>query len=324
MGRDRFRIDAADAAMLVVILIWAFGNVVAKASIAEIVPFGFIFARLLIVLPVVFLVAAMRGRLEVPCRRDWPMIVLAGLCGYGLYNVLYILGIERTSPFSVALLLSLGPVFTLLFASILRIERVTAEQWIGVAIAFVGVAIFLSDKLRGGVYHPFGDVLTIGAGAVFAIYSLASRPITRNYGAPTATAWAVLVGFLIITPITWRDARDQDWSAVGPIGWAGLFFAAYVSLLVGYNLWTWAIQRAGVGRTAPYLLVLPVLTGIMSAVLTGERFGPLKVLGAMLVLAGTAVVRLVAGRAARRKASQAEMRSAVESGTMPSEHAVGG
>ncbi|MFM8592902.1 MAG: DMT family transporter, partial [Chloroflexota bacterium] len=133
--------------------------------------------------------------------------------------------------------------------------------------------------------------------------------MTRNYGAPTATAWAVLVGFLIITPITWRDARAQDWNAVGPIGWAGLFFAAYVSLLVGYNLWTWAIQRAGVGRTAPYLLVLPVLTGIMSAVLTGERFGPLKVLGAVLVLAGTAVVRLVAGRAARRKASQAEMRS---------------
>lgn len=320
MDRRRFGIDGADGAMMLVISIWALSNVFSKTAISEISPFSFVFARLLLVLPVMFGLVALRRKLVMPAANDWPLLVLAGVCGYGLYNVLYIMGIERTSPFSVALLLSLGPVFTLLLAAILRIERITAAQWLGVAIAIIGVAIFLSDKLRGGHYHPIGDLITLAAALIFAVYSIASRPLTQRYGAPTATAWSVLVGFLVATPITWGDFRAQDWAAVGPAAWFGLLFAAYGSLLIAYNLWAWAIQRVGVGRTAPYLLLLPVMTGVLSAILVGERFGPVKIFGALLVLGGTAVVRIVSGGMARRaaRASSPDLQRPAEAGTMSS------
>ncbi|MCC6315363.1 MAG: hypothetical protein IT337_15270, partial [Thermomicrobiales bacterium] len=56
----------------------------------------------------------------------------------------------------------------------------------------------------------------------------------------------------------------------------------------------------GVTRSAAYLFLLPVVTGIFSAWLIGERFGPLQIAGAALVLGVTALVRLICMRAARR------------------------
>jgi O-acetylserine/cysteine efflux transporter len=87
-------------------------------------------------------------------------------------------------------------------------------------------------------------------------------------------------------------------------------------MLIGYTLMAWAITRSGVARTAPYLLLVPVGTGIISALLLGESFGPLKIVGAAMVLTGIALVRLL-GRpvaAGRALAPPAPPRVVVASG----------
>lgn len=312
MKPDRRGLDIADLAMLTVTVIWALSNVFTKTSLAEISPLAFVFVRIGIAAPVLFLWVRLKQGLTVPARADLPMFLLAGACGYGFYNLLYILGIQMTSAFSVALLLSLGPVFTLLFAAIGGIEQVSRVQWAGVAVAMCGVAVFVSDKLVSGVeYHPLGDLVTIVAAALFAVYSLATRPLVAAYGAPTTTAWSLLIGFGLLAPFAVRPALEQEWRGLSGGAWFGLLFASLASLLIAYNLWAWAIQRRGVGRTVPYLFLLPVMTGVFSAILTGERFGPLKIAGAAMVLAGTALVRVVGGRLAARSARRAEARAAL-------------
>lgn len=296
-------LDIADGAMLTVIVIWALSNVFSKTSLAEISPLAFIFARVGLAAPALFAYVAIRQGIPAPEREDWGKFLLAGASGYGLYNLLYIFGISLSSAFSVALLLSLGPVFTLLLAASLRIERVTRVQWAGVAVATLGVAVFVSDKLKGTLeYHPLGDLLIVVGAALFAVYSLVTRPLVGKYGAAPTTAWSLLVGFMVLAPFALAPFLKQTWSGLSSAAWFGLLFAAFGSLLVAYNLWAWAIERRGVARTVPYLFVLPVLTGLFSAIITGERFGPLKLFGAALVLGGTAIVRVIGGKLAARSA----------------------
>ncbi len=71
-------------------------------------------------------------------------------------------------------------------------------------------------------------------------------------------------------------------------------------MLAAYVAWAWAIERRGVGRTVPYLYLVPIATGILAAIFLGERFGPLKTLGALLVLAGVALARGWGGEMGRR------------------------
>jgi drug/metabolite transporter (DMT)-like permease len=304
-------LDAADGAMLAVTLIWAFNNVSAKIALPQFVPLAFVLARLALATAAAFPVAALREPVRVPARGDWPRVVLVGGLGFAAYNALFILGLDRTSAFSVALLLSLGPVFTLLFAAALGIERIGPVQWAGVAVALVGVAVFVSDKIVGAsAFNPTGDAIVMMAAACFAAYSLASRPLVVRYGPAASSAWTLLAGSVVLLPFAWGPAARQDWGAVTPAGWGALVFAALFSLLLAYILWTWAIARRGVGRTTPYLFLLPLLTGAMSAVLTGERFGPAKVAGAVLILVGTGVVRVLGQRLAGRHAARERDRRA--------------
>lgn len=289
--------DVGDAAMLAVVLIWAGNNVVVKGALAELDPLAYVVGRFAIVVALLFAWLAPRRTLAVPRRADLPRYLFVGLTGYALYNALFTVGLANTSVFSVALLVSMGPVFTLLIASVLGMERVRLGQWVGVVLATAGVALFVGDKLGGGIpYQPLGDGLSLLAAVLFAAYSIATGPLVARYGAPAATGWSALTGLLLILPVAWPAAVAQDWRGLSPGAVASLVYASAVSMLVGYTLWTWAIGRRGVARTTPYLFLIPVVTGAFSAVVFGEQFGPLKIAGAACVLTGTTLVRLLGMR----------------------------
>jgi drug/metabolite transporter (DMT)-like permease len=292
------RLDVADAAMLAVVLIWAVNNILVKVTVDVLPPLPYVAGRLAIVIGLVWAWIAWR---RLPWRiaaAGWPLLFLVGVCGFGANNVLFTAGIQRTSAFSAALLISLGPIFTMVLARILGQDRPTLAQWLATALAAAGVLVFVGDKLHaeGFGLSASGDLLSLGAAFLFAVYSLAARPLTARYGATVTTAWAVVFGFLAVAPWALGPALRQPWSSLPLTVWTALVYAAAVSMLVGYSLWTWAMHRGGVARTAPYLFLVPVATGVISAAALGERFTLAKIGGALMVLAGTTMVRLLGRR----------------------------
>jgi drug/metabolite transporter (DMT)-like permease len=294
-----FRLDAADVAMLAVVLMWAANNILIKVTVDILPPLPYVVGRFVIVIVLVWGWIVWR---RIPARiaaADWPLVLVAGMCGFGAYNALFTVGIQRTSAFSAALLISLGPIFTMLLARVLGQDRPTARQWLATGLAVAGVLVFVGDKLRveGFSAAATGDLLTLVAAFLFAVYSLAARPLTARYGAIVATAWAVAVGLLVIAPWGLGPALRQSWLTLPLPIWGSLVYAAAVSMRIGYSLWAWAMNRGGVARTAPYLFLIPVATGIMSAAALGEPFTPAKIGGALMVLAGTTLVRVLGRRA---------------------------
>lgn len=290
-----FRFDIADGAMLAVVLMWAVNNVLIKITVDQLSPLAYVLGRFVIVTALVWAWIAWRGMPARIATHDVPLLIIVGVTGFGVYNALFTVGIERTSAFSAALLLSLSPVFTVIFARIAGIERLSPAQWVAIALAVLGVVLFVGDKLRGegpGA-GTIGDLLSMLAALSFAIYSLAARPLTSRYGATVTTAWAVAIGLAAVAPWGVPAARQQAWLDLSPVVWVSLLYAAVISMLAGYTLWSWTIARAGVTHTVPYLFLAPVVTGVISAVALGERFGLLKLAGAVMVLIGTTLVRLL-------------------------------
>ena len=126
-------------------------------------------------------------------RSDWGLFVLAGLTGYTLYQLGFILGLSRTSPFSSSLLIAMVPLFTVLILAVMG-EPTPLQGWVGLGVALVGVALFLLDKRGASAGTLVGDVLSIGAAVSFAVYGIITRPLVRKYPAETYTAWSVLAG----------------------------------------------------------------------------------------------------------------------------------
>ena len=298
MTRPTFRPDVADGAMLAVVLMWAANNILIKVTVDVLPPLPYVVGRFLIVIVLVWAWIAWRGMPARIATADWPLLLLVGVCGFGAYNALFTVGIQRTSAFSAALLLSLSPIFTMLLARMLGQDHPTPAQWLATGLAAAGVLVFVGDKLRAEGFGAAatGDFLSLVSAFLFAVYSLAARPLTARYGAMVTTAWAVVIGLVAVAPWALGPALRQPWLALPLPVWGSLFYAAAVSMLIGYSLWAWAMNRSGVAMTAPYLFLIPVATGIMSAVALGEVFTPARIGGALLVLAGTTLVRVLGRR----------------------------
>ena len=283
-------LDVADGAMLLTATIWAGNNVVVKDAVAEIDPVAYVVVRFAIGAALLFPALRLAGiSLAVP-RRDWRALVLAGISGFAIYNTLFTVGLESTSAFSAALLISLGPFFTALIAVVLGLEPIRRRQWVGIAVAVAGVALFVGDKLAGSA-PVRGDVLTLAAAVTFSVYSLANRQLTIRTPAATVIAWSTLIGLVCVLPLGLGPVWVQDWGKIGPEGWGALLYSSILSMLLAYSLWAWAIGRRGVGRTVPYLYLVPIMTGALAVVLQGEEFGPLKIVGAAVTLLGLALTR---------------------------------
>ncbi len=311
MKLPSFHLDAADAAMLTVVITWSANNIVIKLAVDLVPALSFVVARFAIVLILIWAWILLRRLSAGIAWRDLPAMILTGVTGYGIYSALFTIGMERTSAFSVALLVSLTPVFTLILVRLGGIEHPTRAQWLAVAVSTAGVALFVGDKLRseGLGAAAVGDALGLLAAFSFAVYSIVVRPLTVRYGAGVTTGWGILFGTILIAPWGVPAALREPWDLLPATFWLGLFYAAAVSMLIGYTLWSWAIARGGVTRTVPYLFLIPVVTGVVSALFLDERFTPLKLAGALMVLLGTTLVRLVGRGAPVRPRPRGETRS---------------
>ena len=281
-----------ELAQLSVVMFWASTFVVAKAAFAEVSPLAFLFARFVVMVAVAFavLLVLQRGAGLWVERSDWGLFVLAGLTGYALYQIAFILGLSRTSPFSSSLLVAMVPLFTVLILAVMG-EPTPLQGWVGLGVALVGVALFLFDKRGESAGTLVGDLLSIASAVSFAAYGIITRPLVRKYPAETYTAWSVLAGAVPLLLVLLPAALSQDWHAVSPPGWVSIIYLAIFPVYIAYILWNYAIARRGVANASSFGLLVPIVAGLLSAVVFGEPFGPLKLFGAGLVLAGLIIVR---------------------------------
>ena len=139
-----------DSVLVAVVLMWASTFVLFKVAWRNVDPVAFTAVRFaaIVLRPRGSWPSAGTGS---PCAGSTsPLIVASGLCGYFLYQLFFVLGLDRTSAVASAILVATHPLFSVLFLWLVWHERPASVQLAGVGLGFVGVAVFL------GFWDAFG------------------------------------------------------------------------------------------------------------------------------------------------------------------------
>ena len=250
-----------ELAQLVVVGLWASTFIVTKHAFAELTPLAFTFIRFVLMTALAFAVLAVRGRSWRVRRRDLPRFALAGLTGYTLYQLGFVLGLERTSPFASSLLIAMVPLFTMVILAV-RGEPTPGRGWAGLAVALAGVVIFLIDQWEHGATGSLvGAALSVGAGVSFALYGIVNRQLVRDYPPETYTAYTLLAGSVPLLVLAAPAALAQGWGTVSALGWLEIVYMVVLPVYVAYMLWNWAIARRGAAVASSFTLLVPVVSG---------------------------------------------------------------
>jgi drug/metabolite transporter (DMT)-like permease len=283
-----------ELALLTVVTLWASTFIVTKDAFDEMTPLAFIFVRFLLMTTLAFgvLVVGARGdhsQLKIQ-RSDLPQFVLVGITGYTFYQLGFVFGVEKTSAFSSALLISMQPLFTMLILA-KRGEPTPQYGWIGLGIAVTGVAIFMLDK-RGGENSTLGNLLSLGAGLSFATYGILNRPLVKRYQPATYSAYSVLIGSIPLLLISIPDAVKQDWVDLPAKSWLAIVYMVIFPVYVAYQFWNWGIAKRGAAEASSFALLVPIIAGVLSAIVFSESFGWAKLVGGALAMAGLVAIRI--------------------------------
>jgi drug/metabolite transporter (DMT)-like permease len=282
-----------DIALFTVVVIFASTFVLTKQILAEISPLAFAFVRFGAITILAFAVLAVSvraGKAQWTIRRDdLPRFAAVGVCGYTLYQLGFVLGIQRTSPFSSSLLIGMVPLFTVAILTLLG-ERPSLRAWLGISVALSGAIIFLLDKI-GVPGTVAGDLLSMMSAIAFATYGVLNRPLVARYPTSTYTAYTLLAGSLPLLAISAPAAAQQDWSAISGTTWLAVAYMIALPVYIAYMVWNWAIGRRGATTASSFTLLVPVVSGMLSVVVFGETFDLAKVVGAAFVLTGLLILQ---------------------------------
>jgi drug/metabolite transporter (DMT)-like permease len=280
----------ADAALLLVTVIWGSSFIVVKNVVDDSPPLAFLFFRFLLATAVCAAFAI--GRRRTPnLLRDGGIIGL--LLGGGM--ILQVLGQVETTASKAAFLTGLSVVLTP-FAAIQRTRRLpTLENAIGITLAGLGFLLLTFPGGAGPINR--GDVLVFLCAIVFAFYIVEISLRTRDHDAfrlttvqlaSVAVCAAVVGGALRaagagfeIRPLVWERNFLLSVLYLGTVGTVGTFVTQ-----------TWAQGHMSATHAAIIFALEPVWAALLAAWLLHERMGVSGWWGGGLVLAGIVVSEL--------------------------------
>lgn len=278
-------------AALILILIWGANFSVQKYLLNTITPSGFLLARYLI-MPVcgLVLMRVTMGQFLPPLpRKDVFELARLGFVGHSLHVGIVCYGIHLSTPFSSSVILACGPIFTLLILRWKGHEKLQRTQVLGVTVAFVGVMLFLSEKLlKGDLRATGGDVILFVAALLFSYYTVQAKPMLEKHGSVLTMGYATLWGGLPVMLLSIPSGMEAPWASLGWHGWAAMAWSILISAFGGWLVWGWVNQVRGVAKTAPLMYLMPPVAGLFAWALTGEQYTAIKLVGAAIALMGVA------------------------------------
>lgn len=229
-------------------------------------------------------------------RRHWSRVLILGLAGVGLYNILWTLGIHRTTAANAALLISTSPIITAIYSAATRQEKVALATWLGAALAFAGVYLIISHT-PGGQFSLSstlftGNLLVLAGSFLFALYGVLAKPLLDCYSPVKLTTLAMLGGLPVIAGYHLWQGGGVALATIAPATWLGMAFIVVFGTIIAFAFWYKGIKEATPVRATLFHFIVPVTSMVLGAAFLGEPVGAGQLIGAGLVLAGLVIVKL--------------------------------
>jgi drug/metabolite transporter (DMT)-like permease len=288
----------ADAALLLMVLIWGVNFAIAKNALAELPPLVFNELRFPFAALVVYAALRRRGPIPRPDRADLGRVIFLGILGNVFYQQFFIFGLANTRAGIASVLLAGTPIATTVLSSFAGHERIRARVWTGILASFVGIVLVVVNggADRAGENSLLGNLLMIGATVSWALYTVGSRPLIERYGSIAVTAWTLWIGTvgicIIGLPATLRtDLGDVRWTT-----WLAILYAGALSIGLAYLIWYHGVRALGNTRTAAYSNLTPVVALLVAWLWLDEVPALGQLVGAAIIIVGVWVVQIAPRR----------------------------
>ena len=292
MTSERKPADALAVSMMVVLcMCWGFQQITIKVANAGISPILQAGVRSIIATAVLLAWARLR---RIPLlARDGTLA--AGMVAGALFAAEFIFiyaGLTHTTASRMVVFVYVAPCLTALGLQwFVPGERLNAGQWVGVVLAFLGVALAFADGFSTAKGSTLiGDVSGVIAAALWAAVTVLIRATRLTSVSATKTLFYQLAFSALLLPLASSIAGEPGIIALTPMVVASVLYQGVIVAFASYLAWFWLLTRYLAGRLAVFSFLTPLFGVAFGVILLGEPLTAAFLGAALLVGAGIVLV----------------------------------
>ena len=224
---------------------------------------------------------------------DFWKIAAASFTGLFVPQFTFLKAITMATSIDTAIMSTLGPIFTMIFAFFFQKEPITGKKAGGVALSFAGVLFLIFNSVHAGGADqtaPFGIILLLINSLSFALYLGLFRPLISRYSVVTFMKWMFLVALLISLPFSGRGLLETDYSAITPSLASEIAFLIILATFVAYFLIPYGQKVLRPTLVSMYTYLQPIWATVISIWSGLDRLTWQKIVATLLVVGGVFLV----------------------------------
>jgi len=272
-------------------LIYGANYTIAKEVMpAYIKPYGFVLLRVICATALFFMVHALWVKEKVD-RKDLPRMFLCGLFGVALNQLLFLKGLDLTTPINASLMMITAPISVLLIAVVMRVERLSLSKLSGVMLAALGafIVIYYGKHYAGSQGSFLGDIYVLINAASYAMFLVLAKPLMNKYNPFTIITWVFAFGLILVAPAGWHEFTQVHWQ----MPFSAVLCVAYV--VVGATFFAYLLNVSALNKVDPslvgiYIYSQPVIASIIALAFGKDELNWAKVLAMAFIFTGVYLV----------------------------------
>lgn len=280
----------AAALMLLLCLSWGFNQIAIKLALPDIPPMLQATIRSAGALPVLLLVAWLRGVKLFERDGTLGAGLFAGVL-FGLEFVLIYRGLLLTTASRAVVFLYTAPFFVALGSYQFLGERLRASQWGGLALSFSGVALAIGlPQANVDAKVLWGDLMVVGGGAMWAATTLVAKGTALRSAAPEkALGYQVALSVPILAFAAWVSGETLT-RFPGALALSLVVYQAIWVVGLTFLIWFALVQAYSASKLSAFTFITPLFGVAASYFILHDTLTPAFGAAALLVIAGLYLV----------------------------------
>ena len=274
---------------LLFVLLWSTGFIAAKYGLPYAPPLTFLLYRFALVAALVGLFALVT---RAPRPRSWREIAHSAFAGW-LVHGLYLGGVfialaDGMAAGTIAMLVGLQPLLTVVIARAWLGERLATRQWVGLMLGLAGVWLVVRHKVA--LDANLAALLPAAVAlAGISVGTLWQKRHCAHLDLRTGAVIQFAACALLYAPIVaWIEAPAVRWT--GSFGFA-LGWSVLVLSLGAISLLYWLLRHGAAADVARLFYLVPMVTALMAWALFGETLDAPALAGMVVIAVAVAIGR---------------------------------
>ena len=222
-------------------------------------------------------------------KKNWLIISFMGIITISTFNSVVYFALNHTQVINAVLVLAAIPAATIIFSSLMNVERTNFFQLLGLFLSIIGIGSIISNgdtqKIISLNFNK-GDVWMLVCVITWALYSTLLKKNKFKFSQFTLIQLMVTAGLIFLIPQLMYEKSIGLEVNFNKAFFIILFYVVVFPAIAAYYCWQKGVEIIGPNRATMFIQLMPLFSAAMAIIIFKEKFELYHFVGAVFILSG--------------------------------------